>query len=129
MPPAGALSLRDERGAVRECRSDGAHWQGVVGGGEAGESPLQAARREAAEEAGLGGDFEFIELDARATIPVVRVTGEFTGGPDLLVIPEFTFGVRVDTPELTLSHEHIEYGWFEFDADHARAVATGSSCD
>lgn len=84
----------------------------VAGGGEAGDSPLQAARREAAEEAGLDGDFEFVELDARATIPVVHVTGELTWGPDVLVIPEFTFGVRVGTAELTLSDEHTEYGWF-----------------
>lgn len=97
-------------------RSDGAYWQGVAGGGEAGETPLQAAEREAAEEAGLVGGFEFIELDARATIPVVHVTGEFTWGPDVLVIPEFTFGVRVDAPELTLSDEHTEYGWFDIDA-------------
>jgi len=97
-------------------RSDDAHWQGVAGGGEAGESPLQAARREAAEEAGLVGDFEFVELDARATIPVVHVTGEFTWGPDVLVIPEFTFGVGVDTPEMALSGEHTQYGWFDLDA-------------
>ncbi|MEU6229754.1 NUDIX domain-containing protein [Streptomyces sp. NPDC047042] len=97
-------------------RSDGAYWQGVAGGGEAGEEPLQAARREAAEEAGLVGDVEFLELDARATIPVVHVTGEFTWGPDVLVIPEFAFGVRVDTPELDLSGEHTEYGWFAFEA-------------
>ncbi|MFJ7947370.1 NUDIX domain-containing protein [Streptomyces sp. NPDC096354] len=129
MPPAGALRLRDGRDAVRACRSDGAYWQGVAGGGEAGESPLQAARREAAEEAGLDSGFELVELDARVTIPVVHVTGEFTWGPDVLVIPEFAFGVRVDTPELMLSHEHTEYGWFDFDAHHARAVAAGSSCD
>ncbi|MGW2719786.1 NUDIX domain-containing protein [Streptomyces sp. NPDC001492] len=77
-------------------RLDGAYWQGVAGGSEAGETPLQAARREAAEEAGLGGDFEFIELDVQATIPVVSVTGEFTWGPEVLVIPEHAFGVRAD---------------------------------
>jgi dATP pyrophosphohydrolase len=97
-------------------RSDGVYWQGVAGGGEAGESPLEAARREASEEAGLVGDFEFLELDARATIPVVHVTGEFTWGPDVLVIPEFAFGVRVANAELLLSDEHTEYGWFAFDA-------------
>jgi dATP pyrophosphohydrolase len=52
-------------------RADADYWQGVAGGGEAGESPLQAARRETAEEAGLVGDHEFVALDARATIPVV----------------------------------------------------------
>ncbi|WP_327356370.1 NUDIX domain-containing protein [Streptomyces sp. NBC_01304] len=95
-------------------RSEGGYWQGVAGGGEAGEAPLQAARREAAEEAGLAGDFEFIELDARATIPVVSVTGEFTWGPEVLVIPEHAFGVRVDASELALSSEHTECSWFSF---------------
>lgn len=97
-------------------RSDADYWQGIAGGGEAGESPLQAAWREALEEAGLVGDAAFIELDARATIPVVHVTGEFTWGPVVLVIPEFAFGVRVDASELTLSVEHTEYGWFTLNA-------------
>ncbi|WP_055522676.1 NUDIX domain-containing protein [Streptomyces graminilatus] len=95
-------------------RLDGAYWQGVAGGGEAGEAPLQAARRETAEEAGLAGDFEFIELDARASIPVVSVTGEFTWGPEVLVLPEYAFGVRADASELALSSEHTEYSWFSF---------------
>ncbi|MEU9120086.1 NUDIX domain-containing protein [Streptomyces sp. NPDC048506] len=92
-------------------RSEGAYWQGVAGGGEAGETPLQAAKREAAEEAGLAGNFEFIELDARATIPVVSVTGEFTWGPEVLVIPEHAFGVRANAATLALSSEHTEYSW------------------
>ncbi|WP_432190877.1 NUDIX domain-containing protein [Streptomyces sp. bgisy027] len=97
-------------------RADRGCWQGVAGGGGAGESPMKAARREAAEEAGLDGDLEFVELDSRATIPAVYVTGEFTWGPDVLVIPEFAFGVRVDSPELLLSNEHTEYRWLAFDA-------------
>ncbi|MEU9396440.1 NUDIX pyrophosphatase [Streptomyces sp. NPDC048324] len=97
-------------------RSDGSYWQGVAGGGEASESPLEAARREASEEAGLAGDREFIELDSRVTIPVLHVTGEFTWGPAVLVIPEYAFGVRADSAELVLSSEHTEYGWFSLDA-------------
>ncbi|MEV6949151.1 NUDIX domain-containing protein [Streptomyces sp. NPDC051172] len=93
-------------------RLDGAYWQGVAGGGEAGETPLQAARREAAEEAGLAGNFEFIELNAQATIPVESVTGAFTWGPEVLVVPEHAFGVRADASELVLSSEHTEYSWF-----------------
>lgn len=107
-------------------RADAAYWQGVAGGGDAGESPLQAARREAFEEAGLAGDSEFVALDARATIPVVFVTGEFTWGPDVLVIPEFAFGARVEGSDLMLSHEHTEYNWFAFD-DATAAVQWDSN--
>jgi dATP pyrophosphohydrolase len=107
-------------------RADADYWQGVAGGGDAGESPLQAAQREAAEEAGLAGDYEFVALDACATIPVVYVTGEFTWGPDVLVIPEYAFGVRVEDAALTLSHEHTEYGWFSLD-DAAKAVQWDSN--
>ncbi|WP_185302553.1 NUDIX domain-containing protein [Streptomyces finlayi] len=52
----------------------------LAGGGEAGEAPPQAARRQATEEAGLAGDFELLELDAQSAIPLVSVTGEFTWG-------------------------------------------------
>jgi dATP pyrophosphohydrolase len=96
-------------------RADAAYWQGVAGGGEAGESPLRAAWRETTEEAGLTGDLDFVALDARATVPVVLVTGEFTWGPKVLVIPEFAFGVRAVENRFTLSDEHTEYEWFTFD--------------
>lgn len=96
-------------------RQDAGYWQGVAGGGEAGESPLEAARREAAEEAGVGDGAQFVVLDARATMPVVAVTGEFSWGPRVLVIPEYAFGVGVDSAELRLSDEHTEYGWFGFE--------------
>lgn len=96
-------------------REDAGYWQGVAGGGEAGESPLEAARREALEEAGVRDDAEFMALDARATMPVVAVTGEFTWGPAVLVIPEYTFGANVDGEDFRLSDEHTEYGWFGFE--------------
>lgn len=99
-------------------RADAAYWQGVAGGGEDDETPLRAARRETAEEAGLSGDHVFVALDARTTIPVVHVTGEFTWGPDVLVIPEYAFGVQVPNRpgEIVLSHEHTEVSWFDLEA-------------
>ena len=45
---------------------------------------VQPFRQATLEETGLSG--EFVALDARATIPVVAVTGEFTWGPDVLVV-------------------------------------------
>ncbi|HEV2373033.1 MAG TPA: NUDIX domain-containing protein [Streptosporangiaceae bacterium] len=95
-------------------RAEGEYWQGVAGGGEGAETPLDAARREAAEEAGIPRDADFAALDSVATIPVVNVTGDFRWGPDVLVIPEYTFGVRCDDPNLTLSGEHTGYRWFGF---------------
>lgn len=49
-------------------------------------------------------------LPFRTTMPVVAVTGEFTWGPQVLVISEYAFGVSVDGVELRLSDEHTEYG-------------------
>jgi len=100
---------------ARFRRADASYWQGVAGGGESNEAPLEAARREAAEEAGVATDAEFVVLDSRATIPVVHVTGDFRWGPDVLVIPEHTFGVRVDSSELMISDEHSECRWFDFE--------------
>lgn len=107
-------------------RSDAGYWQGVAGGGEAGESPLVAARRETAEEAGLPLDADFTALDSTATIPVVNVTGDFRWGPDVLVIPEHAFGVLGAQTDLSVSSEHTEYRWFGFD-DAARALRWDSN--
>ncbi len=96
-------------------RADAKYWQGVAGGGEQGESPLDAARREAQEEAGIPPNTAFVALDSTTTIPVVHVTGDFRWGPDVLVIPEHTFGARCTAPELQLSDEHTEYRWCSFD--------------
>jgi dATP pyrophosphohydrolase len=60
-------------------------------------------------------DGELTALDARTMIPVVAVTGELTWGPNVLVIPEYAFGLRAESGELRLSHEHTEYGWFSLD--------------
>ncbi|MGH3828200.1 MAG: NUDIX domain-containing protein [Pseudonocardiaceae bacterium] len=93
-------------------RRDTGYWQGVAGGGEVGESPLATARREVREEASVDGGAELVALDARAMVPM---TGEFTWGPEVLVIPEYAFGACVESAELRLSDEHTEYGWFGFD--------------
>ena len=96
-------------------RADADYWQGIAGGGEDSESPLEAARREAFEEAGIGMDKEFIKLDFLAYIPVVGVSG-FLWGEDVLVIPEHCFGVRVEHERLTLSLEHSDYKWVDYDS-------------
>jgi len=96
----------------RRTQADGGYWQAIAGGGEDAETPLEAARREAYEEAGIHVDSEFLPLASVSTIPVVHMG--FKWGPDVLVVPEHTFGVRADTPEITISHEHVEYRWLPY---------------
>lgn len=92
-------------------RSDSKDWQGIAGGAEAGETSLDAAKREAWEEAGLSADAQYVALDSMTTIPVLSAVGSFLWGKNVYVIPEYSLGVRADTPELVLSSEHVEYQW------------------
>ena len=91
----------------------GGYWQPIAGGGEDNETPEQAATRETFEEAGIPVDSEFIRLDSVAMIPVEA--WDFLWGDDVLVIPNYSFGVRVDSDELMLSSEHTEYRWANYD--------------
>ena len=54
-----------------------------------------------------------MELDSSAMIPVVNVCG-FRWGDDVLVIPEYSFGVKVEEEQLQLSREHSEYKWLHY---------------
>ena len=55
--------------------SSGGYWQGIAGGGKNSESPLEAAKRETFEEAGIDRSNKYIRLDSYAMIPVVNVCG------------------------------------------------------
>jgi dATP pyrophosphohydrolase len=96
-------------------RSDGNYWQGIAGGGEEGETPEEAARREIKEEAGIVKNYDIISLDSKTSVPVIGVTGEYIWGDDVFVIPEYTFGVRVEHQQLKLSKEHKEYKWVGYE--------------
>jgi dihydroneopterin triphosphate diphosphatase len=91
-----------------------ASWQGIAGGGESGERPIDTARRESFEEAGIPADRPFFQLQSTTTIPVVNVCG-FVWGPDVLVVPEWTFGVELESETLHLSHEHSEAQWCDYE--------------
>jgi dATP pyrophosphohydrolase len=96
-------------------RADCRVWQGIAGGGQSNESPLESARREAFEEGGIPRSSSYFALDSLSTIPVVNICG-FKWGPDVLVIPEHSFGVRMNSPEITLSTEHSECRWVPYAA-------------
>jgi dihydroneopterin triphosphate diphosphatase len=87
-------------------------WQGLAGGAEVGESAEQAAQREAMEEAGIPVDAPLIPLDAVASIPAAHFGDRHLWGPDLYVVTERAFGLRLDHRlVITLSREHTDYRW------------------
>ncbi|MGN1020995.1 MAG: NUDIX pyrophosphatase [Aristaeellaceae bacterium] len=92
-------------------RADMDAWQFVAGGGEEGETPLQAALREAREEIGPGGTL--CPLDSCCSVPasIIRPDRRSHWPARTLVIPEYAFALRVRAGALTLSREHRAAAW------------------
>lgn len=91
-------------------------WQFISGGGENNEIPVETAIRELREETTISVEKEnVIQLDAKSTIPVVNITGDFTWGKDVFVVPEYTFAVDINGCEIKLSSEHKEVVWVKYE--------------
>lgn len=97
-------------------RADTGQWQWVAGGGEAEETPAQAARRELREELAVSGPV--FALQSRATVPVVSVVGDLRWGDHHLVLTEYAFCVDVADGEPVLSGEHADMRWVTTDVAH-----------
>ena len=96
-------------------RSDDGNWQFVSGGGERGETPVQAAVREGVEEAGIPETAHYVQLKSVSMIPVLAISRYPLWGPDVFEIPEHSFAVEVDRETVTLSKEHTEFRWVNCD--------------
>jgi dATP pyrophosphohydrolase len=92
-------------------RSDLDFWQGIAGGGEDEETSVEAARREAREEAGLAEQLPLVALDSIASVPVSAFRNAEHWPQDRFVIPEYAFGVDASGQTLLLSHEHTDLRW------------------
>lgn len=95
-------------------RSDYDCWQGIAGGGEDDETPLQAARREALEEAGIPAGAAFLPLDTVASVPVTCFAASALWGDHLYVIPQHAFGVDATATDMVVSDEHREFRWLRY---------------
>jgi dATP pyrophosphohydrolase len=95
-------------------RTDDGSGQGVAGGGEEGETPTEAARREAFEEAGIPASQALFELTTRSSIPAKHFPAAATRPPDRYVIPEYAFAVDCSGIELRLSPEHTGVAWLAY---------------
>ena len=93
-------------------------WQFISGGGENNEEPLETVIREIKEETSLVVEKAQIkQLDSKTTIPVLNITGEYTWGTNVYVVPEYSYAVEIEgeNSNIQLSNEHKEYKWVEYD--------------
>lgn len=93
-------------------RADNSNWQWVAGGGEGDEEPIQAAQRELAEELSVASVVR--PLATVSPVPVTAVTGEFTWGPEHLIVMEYAFCADVGGQEFRLSDEHRSARWVTY---------------
>lgn len=110
-------------GRVEFCvfeRADSGHWQGIAGGGEGDESSLEAARREAGEEAGVPDGAVFCSLTSQGSIPRSCFGEQAHWDPKLEFLPEYAFGVDCTGFTLRLSSEHADYRWGTYQETSAR---------
>jgi len=99
-------------------RTDMGIWQGIAGGGEDDETPIDAARRESFEECGIPPGSRFLQLDSATPIPVTFFSESHLWGEDVYVIPQYAFGVDATGCEIVLSEEHTDYRWLPYDEAH-----------
>ena len=90
-------------------------WQGIAGGVEENESWLEAAKREANEEAGISYETEIIELQSISTIPVTNIAKDFIWGEDTYLVYEHCFGINAQNEDIKLSHEHTKIEWLTYE--------------
>ena len=100
-------------------RADAGYWQGIAGGGEDDESPLEAAKRETEEEAGIPRTSTFYRLDTVGCLPVYHFAARTEWPNDLYVTPNYAFGVDCADATIVLSYEHTEVAWLPFPEAHS----------
>jgi len=94
-------------------RSDADCWQFVAGGGDDGETPIQAAVRETREEVGISAPV--ISLDSRASVPRNCFAAAESWSDQVFVIPEHCFAVDAGNSTIILSEEHTDCRWLSYE--------------
>ncbi len=88
-------------------------WQAISGGGKTGESFIEAAKREAWEETGIPQSAEYFSLQTVNSVPVYFFSEQTPEGR--YVIEEHWYAVDCSDMEITLSPEHSEYRWVNYE--------------
>jgi dATP pyrophosphohydrolase len=94
-------------------RVHGGYWQGIAGGGEEGETPEDAARRETLEEAGIepAGPWMALSPIMSVAVRVIRPDLRRHWPGWLETIPCHPFAVEAPDQPIRLSAEHAEVRW------------------
>ncbi len=95
-------------------RADSKYWQFIAGGGENGETPIEAAKRETIEEIGVEPT-NIKQLTCVTYVPaeVIAESRRQHWDKNTFVIPEYSFAFECDL-EPVLSNEHSEYKWLTY---------------
>jgi dATP pyrophosphohydrolase len=96
-------------------RADAAYWQGIAGGGEGVETPLEAAKRETLEETGIPKDSHFLQLITVLPIPATEFRDSHLWGRRISMIPQYSFGVLPKEKRIVLSSEHTDHKWLMYE--------------
>jgi len=100
-------------------RSDDSYWQGIAGGGEDHETPVEAAKREAFEEAKIPTSAKYFRLRAMDMVPVYHFPARKLWPKDIYVIPNYCFGVESSNVDIILSVEHTAFKWVDCETGRA----------
>jgi len=84
----------------------------LAGGAEDDETPLEAAHREAYEEARIPLEKPFCMLATVASVPrcYFKRTGHWPKSQ--YIVPGYYFAVDAAGVDIQLSYEHTQWGWF-----------------
>ena len=113
------LPYRKTSCGVKYCiflRRDLEIWQFIAWGGENSETPVEAAKREAFEEAGLSQDNEYYKLTSSTHIPVFYFSNVIrtAWGNDVYVIPIYCYATYVTNARVAISYEHKDFRWVSY---------------
>lgn len=97
-------------------RKDMNVWQGVAGGGEAGETPQEATVREIQEELGLDRLVLLYPLQTVASIPARFFEDRSNWPVGTYVVPENSFAADLTEMEIKISDEHTDVLWLDYAA-------------
>ena len=91
-------------------------WQSIAGGGEEGETPMVAAKRESFEEAGIPKLNNYKELESMCYVSADNFSEKARKcWGNKYVIPIYSYAVQVYSKDIQISSEHIDYHWCDYE--------------